>query len=117
LIRDLTDQLGNKKDRLFKKSEDKGGMTEDQVFVVLGNKLDLLANFLQLHPIDKDGRFKGKMKPISHDELKPVLMICPDAVECETMSCNPQSLLQTALPRDIPEVTLIKGTDPHHRSY
>ena len=89
LIRALTDQLGNKKDQLFKKSEDKGGMTEDQMFVALGNKLDNFAKMLQLHPIDKDGKFKGKMKPISHDELKPVIMICPDAVECETMTCNP----------------------------
>ena len=94
LIRALTDQLGNKKDRLFKKSEDKGGMIEDQMFVALGNKLDLFAKMLQLHPIDMDGKFKGKMKPISHDELKPVIMICPDAVECETMTCNPRSLLQ-----------------------
>ena len=116
LIRALTDQLGNKKDRLFKKSEDKGGMTEDQVFVALGNKLDVFAKMLQLHPIDKDGRFKGKLKPISHDELKPVLMICPDAVECETMSCNPRSLLQTARLQDIPEVTLIKGTEIYKKS-
>jgi len=117
LIRALTDQLGNKKDRLFKKSEDKGGMTEDQVFVALGNKLDLFAKMLQLHPIDKDGRFKGKMKPISHDELKPVIIICPDAVECETMTCNPRSLLQMVRPRDIPEVTLIKGTEIYKKSY
>jgi hypothetical protein len=60
-------------------------MTEDQVFVALGNKLDVFAKILQLHPIDKDGRFKGKLKPIFHEELKPVLMICPDAAECETM--------------------------------
>ena len=86
------------KDRLFKKSENKGGMTEDQMFVALGSKLDLFAKMLQLHPIDKDGKFKGKMKPISHDELKPVIMICPDAVECETMTCNPQSLLQMVQP-------------------
>ncbi|EDR02933.1 uncharacterized protein LACBIDRAFT_331942 [Laccaria bicolor S238N-H82] len=117
LIRALTDQLGNKKDRLFKKSENKGGMNEDQVFVALGNKLDLFAKMLQLHPIDKDGKFKGKMKPISHDELKPVIMICPDAVECETMTCNPRSLLQNVRPRDIPEVTLIKGTDIYKKSY
>ena len=43
LIKALTDQLGNKKDRLFKKSEDKGGMTEDQMFVALRNKLDDFA--------------------------------------------------------------------------
>ena len=89
----LTDQL-NKKDWLFKKSEDKGGMTEDQMFVALGNKIDLFAKMLQLHPIDKDRKFKRKMKAMSHDELKPGIMICPDAVECETMTCNPRSLLQ-----------------------
>jgi hypothetical protein len=87
------------------------------VFVALGNKLDVFAKMLQLHPIDKDGRFKGKLKSISHDELKPVLMICPDAVECETMSCNPRSLLQTVRPQDIPEVTLIKGTEIYKKSY
>ena len=50
----------------------------------LGLKLDLLAKLLKLYPCNKKGKFVGKIKPISNRDIQPVLMICPDAVVCET---------------------------------
>ena len=71
-------------------------------------KLDALAKLLKLHPYNKKGKFLGKLKPVSCDKISPVHVICPDSIVCETMSCNPRSLLQHTKPRDIPLVTLIK---------
>ncbi|MGB8841972.1 MAG: hypothetical protein WCC64_12995, partial [Aliidongia sp.] len=50
---------------------------------------------------------------ISHDALKPAHIICPATMECETMDCNPRSLLQATKWSDVPSVTLIKGTTIH----
>lgn len=75
----------------------------------LGLKLDLLAKLLKLYPCNKKGKFVGKIKPISNRDIQPVLMICPDAVVCETDTCNPRSLVQYTRPRDIPLVKLIKN--------
>src|SRR6266550_4677191 len=84
-------------------------MTSDQKIRVLGLNLDALAKLLKLHPYNKKGKFKGKMKPVSKAEIQPVHVISPEAVVCETGTCNPRSLVQFTRARDVPLVTLIKN--------
>jgi hypothetical protein len=55
----------------------------------LAEKLDNLAKVLKLSPYTAKGKFKGKLKPISHAEIQPVLIICPNSIECEDMACEP----------------------------
>ena len=103
----MTNQLEEKTETLFKKSE--WSLNEDHIVFALGKKLDGLAKLLDLFPYNKKGVFKGKLKPVSHSEIQPVLVICPDAVVCQSLNCNPRSLYQHIRDRDIPMVKLIKG--------
>ena len=50
------------------------------------------------------------LQVISDCAIQPVITICPQAVECETYSCSGRSLMQSTRNRDVPRVTLIKGT-------
>lgn len=75
----------------------------------IGHKLDALAKVLNLNSYDNNGHFQQKLRPVSHQSIQPIHVICPTSYECETLTCNPRSLLQTPRPRDIPLVTLIKG--------
>jgi hypothetical protein len=75
----------------------------------IGIKLDALAKLLDLNPYDDNGQFQQKLKPISHQSIQPIHIICPDSYESETLTCQPQSLLQITKIQDIPSVTLIKG--------
>jgi hypothetical protein len=59
------------------------------------------------------GVYQGKLKPISHKSFESAQVICPSAVVCEILTCDPCSLLQVTKPWDIPRVTLIKGTTMH----
>ena len=102
----VANQLEEKTQTLFKKTEP---LNEDQIVFSLGKKLDSLAKLLDLFPCNKKGQLKGKLKPVSHDEIEPVLVICPDAVVCLSLNCNPRSLQQNTRDRDIPKVDLIKG--------
>jgi hypothetical protein len=84
-------------------------MSDGQILTILSLKLDGFANVLQLSPYDQHGQFQGHLKPISHALIQPIHIICPSAVVCETVSCNPRSLLQATKKKNIPKVTLIKG--------
>jgi hypothetical protein len=77
----------------------------------LGRKLDLFAKNLNLYSYNSRGKFQGKIKTISHTEIQPALVICPDSIECEQMSCKPWAVHQITKTRDIPKVTLVKGSD------
>jgi CxC5 like cysteine cluster associated with KDZ transposases len=80
----------------------------------LGNKLDDMAQKLKLLPYTKTGHFKPKYtQPISHDKIKPILLLCPSTFMCTTATCNPRSLLQFTRDRDIPHTKLIIGTTIH----
>lgn len=81
----------------------------DQAMIKVGLKLSALAKLLKLHPYDENGKFTGKIKSVSHAEISPVHVICPDSNVCETMSCKPRSLIQHTKHRDIPLVALIKN--------
>ena len=107
LAKAMINQLEDETQTLFKKAE----QSEDEDYIVfsLGKKLDSLAKLLGLYPYTKKGEFKGKLKPVSHDEIQPVVVICPDTAVCQSLNCNPRSLYQDIRYRDIPMVNLIKG--------
>lgn len=93
--------------RLLKKSAD---TTETELRVNnIGLKLDALAKLLNLNPYNDNGQYQQSLNPVSHKSIQPILVICPNSYECETLDCQPRSLLQNTRLRDIPLVTLIKG--------
>jgi CxC5 like cysteine cluster associated with KDZ transposases len=110
LSRSLVDRIGEKTTKTLFRTGDIGNDDVD----VIATKLDAFAKLLNLTPY-KGGRKRnnGKLKPISHQEIQPVLAICPNSVNCEDMTCEARGLLQSTEIRDIPLVTLIKGTTVH----
>ena len=107
LARALQDKMGDGQKKLFKNTDDSDS---DEKITAIGEKLDGLANVLKLYPYDKHGQFQDKLKPISYASIQAAQVICPNAVVCETTTCNPRSLRQISKVRDIPRVTLIKGS-------
>ena len=113
----LNEKLDSSAQKLFQQSEKQDNMSHDEILNSTCIKLDALAKVLDLYPYDADGQKKDKLLPVSHDAIEPVHMICPEAMECETMACNPRSLLQATKRNDIPCVRLIKGTTIHKKAY
>ena len=110
----LQNRLGNTQDTLFKKKENVQNTPNHELIAPLALKLDAMADLLNLSSYDDTGRYKRKLHPISHAAIQPVYVICPISSTCETESCNPRGLQQATKTRDIPLVTLIKGTTIHH---
>jgi hypothetical protein len=104
----LQEKLGKEQKRLF---QDGSHQNSDNQITGIGEKLDGLAKVLKLYPYDEHGQFQGKLKAISHESIQAAHIICPNAIVCETNTCNPCSLLQTTKTQDIPRVTLIKGSN------
>jgi len=103
LSRSIQDKLNVK---FLKESDD---APSDYKTTAFGLQLDAMAKLLQLHPGNKSGKVKQKLKPVSYKAIEGIHMICPDVFQCETLSCKPRSLRQVTRNRDIPLVTLIKG--------
>jgi CxC5 like cysteine cluster associated with KDZ transposases len=74
-----------------------------------------MSKMLGLYCYDKNGCFEGKLQSIA--PIKPIYMLCPDTMECETLEYNPRSLLQATQDCDIPRVTLIKGSQIYDDAY
>ena len=55
------------------------------------------------------------LKPVSEKDIEPVHVICPVSMQCQTMSCNQRSIHMDTRDRDVPRVTLIKGTKIYDR--
>jgi len=105
----LQERLGTNQTQLYSDQE----IAESDAVNKICTNLDAFAKCLGLYPYDSHGRFKGKLKPVSHESIQPVYIICPDAVVCQTAKCNPRSLVLGVKVRDIPQVTLIKGCTAH----
>ena len=60
----------------------------------LGEKLDKLSKLLKLYPYNTKGKFQNKLMPVSHTEIQPAIVICPDSFKCEDMACKPWALHQ-----------------------
>jgi hypothetical protein len=66
-------------------------------------------------PYTESNQFKSnRVQLISHDKIKPILLLCPSTFACTTATCNPRSLLQFTRDRDIPHTKLIIGTTIHN---
>ena len=109
LARGLQERLDTDQNQLYANQET---AVSDTVNKICTN-LDALAKLLGLYPYDSNGKFKGKLKPVSHESIQPVHIICPEDVVCQTAKCNPRSLVLGVKLRDIPRVTLIKGCTAH----
>jgi CxC5 like cysteine cluster associated with KDZ transposases len=106
LCRQLKDHLPNDGFvRLFKKNEFTPVTWEDD----LARKLDGFAECLGLTPY-QNGSFHKKLLPVSQKSIQPEYVICPLDMECTKSSCGGRHLTMSIKKRDIPTVTLIKGT-------
>jgi hypothetical protein len=111
LARALDDKLGNTSHKLFKKADNRKGLSSVRYTAVIAEKLDRFAWLLDLTAFTANGDRKPQQpQPISNQNIEPAYVICPPVMECETFNCQPRSLLQNTLARDIPSVTLINGT-------
>jgi hypothetical protein len=111
LARAVEERLQGDTDMLFHDEESKSSHP-NQVTTSIGLKLDQFSKLLGLHPHD-DNKKLEKLKPISNTAIEPVYIICPQSMECETVSCRPRSLFQDTRERDIGRVTLIKDGQFH----
>ena len=111
LARALQEKLAARVDTLQMDDERDTKQTDSALINSLGGKLDLFAKHLNLYPYNSRGKFQGKIKPVSHAQIQPAFVICPDSVECEQMSCKPYAVHQITKTRDIPKVKLVKGSD------
>jgi CxC5 like cysteine cluster associated with KDZ transposases/CxC6 like cysteine cluster associated with KDZ transposases len=85
------------------------GIEDEQVTLAIAQKLDVMAKLLNLQPYNGAGKFITKPKPVLHNAIEPIHVICPNTLVCKTKDCHPYSLVMTTKPRDIPYVTLVKN--------
>ena len=108
LARSLIDRLEENTNNLFIESEwlEK---SKNDLITPLTIKLDKLMDVLKLNPFSKSGKLRKRFQSVSHQEITPIHIICPQSMECEDIKCDPRGLHQATRDRDIPKVTLIKG--------
>ncbi len=87
--------------------------SEQKTTIILGLKLDALARVLGLYPVNKSGKFKGKLKPVSHKKIQAVYTLCPNTPICRIAKCQRKALYQWTRQRDVPLVRMIKGFTVH----
>jgi hypothetical protein len=68
---------------------------------------------LGLYPVNKSGKFKGKLKPVSHKKIQAVYTLCPNTPICRTAECQRKALYQWTKQRDVPLVRMIKSFTVH----
>jgi hypothetical protein len=111
LARALYEKMGDGGIKLLQEGEYVSGDKNDgNIIDKVGTKLDKLVKTLKLKPYSSKGVYQGKLTAVSHESFQPAQVLCPITMECETLSCDPRSLLQFTQTRDIPRVTLIKGS-------
>src|SRR6202522_3456695 len=104
----LHDKLG---DDIYTLQRDDEQNSDTALINSVGRKLDQFSKDLSLYSYNSRETFQGKLKTISHAQIQPVLVICPNSIECEDISCDPRAVHEIARTRDIPKVTLVKGSD------
>jgi hypothetical protein len=115
LARAVKEQLGDDNTKtLFSEAElslFETSAIRDPDITSLAEKLGQFSQALEIYPYNQKRKFTGTLQSISHDCIKPALLICPNSAVCLTAGCNHSSLHQKSRLRDIPCVTLIKGTN------
>jgi len=96
---------------LFKKKELPENLIGEESKEAMSAKLNSFANLLGLNPFGSNGKLIQKLAPISNADIQPILVLCPTSYECMDNQCQPRSLLLWTRQQQIPEVTLIKGTN------
>jgi hypothetical protein len=119
LARALTERLGKDTKTLFKHSTLSKDWSVDTVTDPIASKLDLMAEVLDLIPVYSKTSLKVKRKlmTVSHQKIAAIHVICPSIMECNELQCNHWALRQDTRTRDIPQVTLIKGTTIYKNVY
>src|SRR6266446_2439990 len=111
----ILEQLGSDNaDTLFSESELSmfaTATTKHRDVASLSLKLSELSQLLGLYPYNKKKKFTGTLQPISHSSIQPACLICPNSSVCLTEGCDHCFLKQNTPTKDIPRVTLIKGTE------
>lgn len=77
----------------------------------LARKLDSMVLLLRLGPFKSNGKLRHRRKPISYKSIEPVHLILPQAYQCDSDACAPYSLTQGTRYTQIPQVTLVRGSD------
>ena len=118
LARAVKEQLGDDNTKtLFSEAElslFETSTTRDPDITSLAEKLGQFSQVLEIYPYNQKRKFTGTLQSISHDCIKPALLICPISAVCLTAGCNHSPLHQKSRLRDIPYVTLIKGTNIYY---
>ncbi|KAF8876467.1 hypothetical protein BD779DRAFT_1412368, partial [Infundibulicybe gibba] len=117
LARGVQSQLGTKTQALFTSSEHYGDLEDDECITAIALKLDAFAEVLGLTPYNDKGKFQAKLQPVSYQNIQSVRTICPSSFTCQVKACESRGLLQATRPRDIPIVTLIKGSTIYQSVY
>ena len=118
LARALEDCLGSDAKTLMKHKEIPQNLVNNALITPIAMKLDGMASVLKLEPgFSKSCKVKHRLATVSHYEIAAVHVICPASIECEDINCQPLALHQSTSLRDIPKVTLIKGTTIHNQVY
>lgn len=83
----------------------------DKSVIALSAKLNAMITLLKLNPFKHTGHLAHRQKTISYSAIEPIRLVCPGSYQCQSPGCLPLSLAQHTRYRDIPQVTLLKGTD------
>jgi hypothetical protein len=110
LARALDGKLGQDTGQLFKTADNLSKLNNDQRNSAIAVKLNSLHKLLDLSPYDNEGVFRQSRYKQVRKEIEPAYVIAPASMQCQTQTCNGRSFLIHTRDRDIPKVTLIKGS-------
>jgi hypothetical protein len=92
LAHTLHDKLEDQIYTLQRDDEKDAGDSNSALINSVERKLDQFSKQLDLYPYNSRGNFQRKLISILHAKIQPVLVICPDSIECEEISCDPRTV-------------------------
>ena len=104
---EMKKRLDDDKRSLLSESELNG--SDKKITITLAMKMDAIARVLGLCPISNAGKFKGKLKPVAHKEIRPIFTLCPSTPVCLTQACSKRALYRWTKPKDVALVKFIKN--------